>query len=119
MLAAEDRPLAYFDLKKSGAPLLVIAGTNAHVIAASLSRSNFAKHQRSRSVTYFKECLRRTHFILGQTNWEKVADYVFTWIGRINYEHQNTPLSGVPSCIGNELLHSLVSPIHAASPAHI
>jgi hypothetical protein len=93
---------AHFD-KQPGAPLLVIAGTNAHVITALLCRSIFAKHQRSGSVTYFKECPRRTHFILGPTNWEKVAEYVFSWIGGINYEHQNTPLPSVPSCAVNEL----------------
>jgi alpha-beta hydrolase superfamily lysophospholipase len=74
---------AHIDFKKPGAPLLMIAGSNDHIIPASLNRSNFAKYQRPGSVTEFKEFPGRTHFIIGQGGWEEVADYVSTWLDRV------------------------------------
>lgn len=75
--------VARIDFKKPGAPLLLIAGSNDHIIPASLNQSNYAKYQRPGSVTDFKEFPGRTHFIIGQSGWEEVADYVATWLDRV------------------------------------
>lgn len=62
----------------------MIAGSDDHIIPVSLNRSNFAKYQRPRSITEFKEFPDRTHFIIGQDHWEEVADHVSTWLTRVN-----------------------------------
>lgn len=61
-------------------PLLLIAGSNDHIIPAALNRRNHARYKSSDSVTDFKEFEARTHFIIGQRGWEEVADYVLAWL---------------------------------------
>ncbi len=60
-------------------PLLLIAGSNDHLIPASLNRANFEKYKRSPSIIDFKEFPGRTHFIIGQENWQEVAGYTAAW----------------------------------------
>jgi pimeloyl-ACP methyl ester carboxylesterase len=72
--------LARIDFKKQHAPLLIIAGSNDHLIPASLNRTNFNKYKNPASITDFKEFAGRTHFIIGQKNWEEVANYVAGWL---------------------------------------
>lgn len=71
---------ASINFKKSGPPLLLIAGGEDHIIPASLNRRNYLKYRRAHSVTDFKEFAGRSHFIIGQNKWEEVADYVHTWL---------------------------------------
>ena len=71
---------AKVDFKKPHAPLLLVAGSVDHIIPASLNQSNYAKYRASQSVTDFKEFAGRAHFIVGQTGWEEVADYVLSWL---------------------------------------
>jgi alpha-beta hydrolase superfamily lysophospholipase len=71
---------ARVDFKKPHPPLLLIAGSADHIIPASLNKSNHAKYRRSASVTDFKEFAGRTHFIIGQRNWEEVAEYILAWL---------------------------------------
>lgn len=68
------------DFEKPHPPLLLIAGSADHIIPASLNHSNYAKYKTSPSVTDFKEFAGRTHFIIGQKDWEEVADYVLAWL---------------------------------------
>ncbi|MDO8310910.1 MAG: hypothetical protein Q7T25_03110, partial [Sideroxyarcus sp.] len=70
------------DFKKPHAPLLLVAGVADHIIPASLNKSNQAKYKSSTSVTDFKEFAGRTHFIVGQKNWEEVADYIYAWLDK-------------------------------------
>lgn len=80
-VAAESlTSVAHVDFAQPGAPLLLIAGSADHIIPASLNRSNFAKYRRPHSITDFKEFDGRTHFIIGQSGWEEVADYVASWL---------------------------------------
>lgn len=74
---------ARIDFEKPGAPLLMIAGSIDHIIPASLNRSNFAKYDRPGSVTDFKEFPGRTHFIIGQSHWEEVANYVSSRLDKV------------------------------------
>lgn len=75
---------ARIDFKKPHAPLLFIAGSADNIIPATLNKSNQAKYRHSHSVTDFKEFAGRTHFIVGQKNWEEVADYIIGWLGRLS-----------------------------------
>jgi pimeloyl-ACP methyl ester carboxylesterase len=72
--------MARVDFKKAHTPLLLIAGSADNIIPASLVRSNHRKYQRSPSITEFKEFAGRTHFIIGQRNWEEVADHILAWL---------------------------------------
>lgn len=61
------------------APLLLIAGGEDHVAPASLNESNFKHYKSSRALTEFKVFPGRSHYTLGQTGWEEVADYALDW----------------------------------------
>ena len=73
---------ARIDFKKPGAPLLMIAGGTDNIIPASLVRANYERYDRLDSRTDFKLFPGRTHFIIGQTGWEEVADYVAGWMDK-------------------------------------
>lgn len=68
------------NFKKEHNPLLIIAGGNDHIIPSSLNKTNFKKYTNRNSRTDFKEFSGRTHFIIGQENWQEVADYIDDWI---------------------------------------
>jgi alpha-beta hydrolase superfamily lysophospholipase len=72
--------MARVDFKRSHPPLLLIAGSADNIIPASLVRSIHRRYQRSPSITDFKEFAGRTHFIVGQKNWEEVADHIIAWL---------------------------------------
>ena len=72
--------VAAIDFSKPHPPLLMIAGSNDHLIPASLNKTNYEKYKRSPSITEFKEFPGRTHFTIGQQNWQDVAGYVATWL---------------------------------------
>jgi alpha-beta hydrolase superfamily lysophospholipase len=61
------------------APLLLVAGGKDRVVPSSLVKANFELYQESKAETDYKEFRDRTHFIIGQDGWEKVADYVLGW----------------------------------------
>jgi pimeloyl-ACP methyl ester carboxylesterase len=75
---------ARIDFRKPGAPLLIVAGSNDHIIPASLNYSNFTKYQRPHSITDFKEFPGRTHWVIGQDGWEEVADHVSAWLDKVS-----------------------------------
>ena len=74
---------ARIDFKKSHAPLLLIAGSEDHIIPAALNRTNYKKYRNASSQVAFKEFAGRNHFTIGQDRWEEVALYVDAWINRI------------------------------------
>jgi pimeloyl-ACP methyl ester carboxylesterase len=61
-------------------PLLLIAGSEDHLIPPALVRANFRRYGRSSSSTDFREFPGRRHFIIGQTGWKEVADAVLSWL---------------------------------------
>jgi alpha-beta hydrolase superfamily lysophospholipase len=65
---------------KPHAPLLLIAGSSDHLIPAALNKTNYSRYKSSASITDFKEFAGRTHFIVGQKNWEEVAAYILAWL---------------------------------------
>jgi alpha-beta hydrolase superfamily lysophospholipase len=71
---------AKVNFKKPHAPLLFIAGSADNIIPASLNKSNHARYRLSRSITDFKEFPKRTHYIIGQKNWQEVASFVAVWL---------------------------------------
>jgi pimeloyl-ACP methyl ester carboxylesterase len=71
---------ARVNFNKPHAPLLLVAGTEDHLIPASLVRANWSRYKRSPSITDFKEFAGRCHFILGQSNWQEVAESISLWL---------------------------------------
>ena len=72
--------LARIDFNKPHPPLLMVAGSNDHLIPASLNRLNFTKYRKSASITDFMEFPGRTHFTIGQDGWQEVATAVAAWL---------------------------------------
>lgn len=72
--------VARVDFKKPHPPLLLIAGSDDHILPSSLNKSNFQKYTDPSSATGFKEFPGRTHFIIGQNGWEEVADFALAWL---------------------------------------
>jgi pimeloyl-ACP methyl ester carboxylesterase len=73
---------ARVDFSLPHAPLLLIAGSQDRIIPASLNMTNFKRYSDKGSVTSFKEFPDRTHFIIGQENWQEVAQFVADWLGQ-------------------------------------
>ena len=61
------------------APLLLIAGGADHVVPAAVDRETAKHYANSSAVTEYKEFPGRSHFTIGQTGWEEVADYALDW----------------------------------------
>jgi pimeloyl-ACP methyl ester carboxylesterase len=64
---------------KERAPLLLISGGKDHVSPASVVEANFRLYGKSSAVTEYRGFPERTHYTLGQSGWEEVADYALTW----------------------------------------
>jgi pimeloyl-ACP methyl ester carboxylesterase len=73
---------ARVDFRAPHAPLLLIAGAEDRIIPASLNLANFKKYSDKASVTTFKEFPDRTHFIIGQENWQEVAQFTADWLAQ-------------------------------------
>lgn len=73
---------AKVDFSKPHAPLLFVAGSNDHIMPASLNYSNYEAYEDSDSVTEYKEFVGRNHFVLGSPTWREEADYIISWINK-------------------------------------
>ena len=60
-------------------PLLLVAGAQDHVIPPGIVKANRKLYRHSSAVTEYKEFPDRTHFIVGQSGWEEVANYSLDW----------------------------------------
>ena len=63
-------------------PLLLISGSEDHLIPPSLNKENFRKYGKSGAVTEFKEFENRSHLIIAQDGWQEVAEYALSWSQR-------------------------------------
>jgi pimeloyl-ACP methyl ester carboxylesterase len=64
------------------APLLLIAGGKDHIAPPSLLEMNYKLYKRSKAVTEYKEFPDRTHFTVGDSGWERVADFALDWAAK-------------------------------------
>src|SRR5256885_17252081 len=63
--------------KEDRVPLLFIAGSEDHIVPASMNKSN-ARHYNS-GIVALKEFAGRTHYTCGQPGWEEVAASALAW----------------------------------------
>lgn len=66
-------------MRNNRAPLLMIAGSNDHLIPPAIVKANVRRYRHSSATTEYKEFPDRTHFIIGQRGWEEVANYTLDW----------------------------------------
>jgi pimeloyl-ACP methyl ester carboxylesterase len=60
-------------------PLLLIAGSQDHIVPASVNQATLRKYRRSAATTDFAEFSGRSHLIVAQPGWEEVAEYALSW----------------------------------------
>jgi alpha-beta hydrolase superfamily lysophospholipase len=61
------------------APLLLVAAGQDLITPPSLVKANFDLYRESKAETDYKEFPDKSHFIIGEKDWDKVADYVLGW----------------------------------------
>lgn len=67
------------------APLLLVAAGEDLITPPSLVKANFDLYRQSKAETDYKEFPDKSHFIIGEKDWDKVADYVLGWaLCRVN-----------------------------------
>ena len=66
--------------RNNRAPLLMIAGAADHVSPPSVVKANVKAYRHSTATTEYKEFQDRTHFIIGQSGWQEVANYALDWV---------------------------------------
>ena len=74
---------AKIDFKRPHVPLLFIAGSIDHFIPSSLNFSNYKKYTAKFSKKSYKEFEGRNHYVLGQPNWQEIANYILNWIDKL------------------------------------
>jgi pimeloyl-ACP methyl ester carboxylesterase len=62
------------------APLLMIAGSQDHLMPPAVIKANVRAYRHSTAVTEYMEFADRTHFIIGQSGWQEVANYALDWV---------------------------------------
>jgi alpha-beta hydrolase superfamily lysophospholipase len=65
--------------RNNRAPLLMIAGSQDHLIPPSIVKANVRAYRKSTATTEYKEFRDRTHFIIGQSGWQEVANHALDW----------------------------------------
>lgn len=61
------------------APLLLIAGSEDHIVPPAVNKANHRKYRHSKAVTHYKEFPGRSHLIVAQAGWEEVAEHSLSW----------------------------------------
>jgi pimeloyl-ACP methyl ester carboxylesterase len=65
--------------RNNRAPLLLVAGSEDHVIPPRIVKANLRAYRHSTAVTEYKEFPGRTHFGIGQSGWEEMANFSLDW----------------------------------------
>jgi len=65
--------------RNNRAPLLLVAGAQDHMIPPRIVKSNHRLYRHSNAITEYQEFQDRTHFIIGQSGWQEVANYSLDW----------------------------------------
>ncbi len=65
--------------RNNRAPLLLIAGSEDHMVPPRIVKANAKAYRHSTALTEYREFPGRTHFIIGQSGWEEVADSALDW----------------------------------------
>ena len=61
-------------------PLLLIAGSEDHIVPPVLVRSALRRYRKSQAVTDFREYPGRGHSLVLDHGWKEIADFCLTWL---------------------------------------
>ena len=75
------RGAARVDEKKISCPMLVVGATQDRITPASVVRRVAKKY---RDVATYKEFPNHAHWVVGEPQWEEVADFVLKWLATLN-----------------------------------
>lgn len=67
------------NFKKAHNPILFIGGGSDHIFPPSLTQTIAKRYKDSNSRVDVKIFEGKSHFICGESGWEKVADYILNW----------------------------------------
>jgi len=73
---------AHIDFKKEHVPLLILAGSDDHIIPSSLNKTNFRKYKNQASITDFKEFEDTNHYVVSLPGWKRQANYILDWLDK-------------------------------------
>jgi pimeloyl-ACP methyl ester carboxylesterase len=71
------------DFKKPHAPILFVGGGSDHIFPPNLTQTIASRYKDVNSLVKVRIFEGKSHFICGEPDWEKVADYILDW-----YENQ-------------------------------
>jgi pimeloyl-ACP methyl ester carboxylesterase len=71
------------DFKKPHVPVLFIGGSNDHIFPPDLTKTLAGKYKDTNSRVDLKIFEGKSHFICGESGWEKVADYILDWYEKL------------------------------------
>jgi non-heme chloroperoxidase len=81
-------------------PVLVIAGSQDRMTPASVVRKVGDKY---RAVSTYMEYPNHAHWVIGEPDWEEIANYVSYWLSEnVKREYERKPYSAVVNYIVNE-----------------
>ncbi|MCM3629899.1 alpha/beta hydrolase [Paenibacillus glycanilyticus] len=75
-----DSPLTVNYKNGNRGPLLIIAGEKDHIVPAAMVKKNYELYdQQSGAITQYVEFSGRSHWIIAETGYTEVANYVLQW----------------------------------------
>ena len=64
---------------RSRPPLLLVSGSEDHLVPAVLNRTNYRLYAGSGAVTDYREFAGRSHLLIAQEGWQEVAEFALDW----------------------------------------
>jgi pimeloyl-ACP methyl ester carboxylesterase len=61
-------------------PVLVVAGTKDRITPPFLARKIAEKYH---TVSTYKEFENHAHYVIGEQNWENIAEFIYEWLNRV------------------------------------
>ncbi len=96
----DSRDASKVDESRVTCPVLVIAGSKDRITPASVVRKVSDKY---RTVSTYMEYPNHAHWVIGEPDWEEIAEYVTNWVSEnVKREYERKPYSAVVNYIVNE-----------------
>jgi non-heme chloroperoxidase len=77
----DPKKAAKVDESKVTCPVLVVSGAEDRITPASVVRKVANKYK---SVSTYKEFVNHAHWVIGEPDWEKIAEFVSDWLNQIS-----------------------------------
>lgn len=77
----DSKGAAKVDESKVTCPVLVVAGAEDRITPASVVRKVAEKYK---AVSTYKEFTNHAHWVLGESGWQEIAEYISDWLNQDN-----------------------------------